>query len=252
MSKRILLLWFTGMRRWLLSTVWGILGGAMTRPRKTLTKKTAPAKPAGYERLFADVAEFIEEARCSAARSVNAVMTATYWLVGRRLVEAEQAGETRAEYGKEIVERLSADLTARFGRGFGRSNLFQMRAFFLARRNIVQTLSGRSALPNGRPEKVQTASGQLRDAAGLRGIATHFPLPWSHYVRLLAVKSDNARAFYEDEALRGGWKVGRVLGDGPRGRAHRQARGVSARARGRFHLRRPPTPLARRRRVVPN
>src|SRR5690606_23063520 len=71
-------------RSWLLSPVWGILARAMARSRKTLTKKAAPVKLAGYERLFAEVAEFIEEARRSAARSVNAVMTATYWLVGRR------------------------------------------------------------------------------------------------------------------------------------------------------------------------
>lgn len=179
----------------------------MARSRKTLTTKTAPAKLAGYEGLFADVARVIEEARHSAVRTVNAVMTATYWLVGRRIVEAEQAGETRAEYGKEIVDRLSADLTERFGRGFGRSNLFQMRAFFLARRNIVQTASGQSALPGHVTEKVQTASGQLGDDASLSEVAACFPLPWSHYVRLLAVKNENARAFYEDEALRGGWTV---------------------------------------------
>ncbi|NCQ60663.1 MAG: DUF1016 domain-containing protein [Myxococcales bacterium] len=179
----------------------------MARSLKTIAKQTAPARLAGYEGLFADVAGVIEEARHSAVRTVNAVMTATYWLVGRRIVEAEQAGETRAEYGKEIVDRLSADLTERFGRGFGRSNLFQMRAFFLARRNIVQTASGHSALPSHGPEKVQTPSAQLRGAASLSQVAACFPLPWSHYVRLLAVKNENARAFYEDEALRGGWTV---------------------------------------------
>jgi predicted nuclease of restriction endonuclease-like (RecB) superfamily len=176
----------------------------MARSRRTITKA---AELAGYERLFADVAECIEEARRSAARSVNAVMTATYWLVGRHLVEAEQAGKSRAAYGKEIVPRLATDLTQRFGRGFGRTNLFQMRAFFLARRDIVQAPSGQSALPREGSEKVQTASGLSRDAASLGELAARFPLPWSHYVRLLAVNNDNARAFYEHEALRGGWTV---------------------------------------------
>lgn len=155
---------------------------------------------AGYQNLFADLARVIEDARRAAARSVNAVMTATYWLVGRRIVEAEQAGEARAVYGEVLLERLSSDLTSRFGRGFGRSNLFQMRAFYLAYRNILQTASGFSTA-GVVTEKVQTASGQLM----LRDVAGNFPLPWSHYVRLLAVKNEHARSFYQAEALRGGW-----------------------------------------------
>lgn len=160
-----------------------------------------------YEGLVAEVAEVIEEARRSAARSANAFMTATYWLVGRRIVEAEQAGEARAAYGMEVVERLSVDLTDRFGRGFGRSNLFQMRAFFLAHRSIVQTLPGQSLRPHSTSGKVQKPSGQSEKRVTLSEVADCFPLPWSHYVRLLAVKNENARAFYQDEALRGGWTV---------------------------------------------
>lgn len=165
-----------------------MLIAAMSPSRKTAKRKTSSVRLTSYEDVFADVAGVVEEARRAAARSVNAVMTATYWLIGHRIVEAEQAGQAKAEYGKEIVDRLSADLTVRFGRGFGRSNLFQMRAFFLARREIVQTVSGQS-----------------KRAPGLSAVAACFPLPWSHYVRLLAVKNENARAFYEDEALRSGW-----------------------------------------------
>lgn len=179
----------------------------MARSRQTIAKKPAQPKLADYDDLYADVARVIDEARHSAVRAVNAVMTATYWLVGRRIVEAEQAGEARAEYGKEIVDRLSADLTERFGRGFGRSNLFQMRAFFLARRDIVQTASGLSFPSGSGLQKVQTASGQLSGTATLSALAACFPLPWSHYVRLLSVRNEIARAFYEDEALRGGWTV---------------------------------------------
>ena len=156
----------------------------MARSRKTIARKNAPTKLAGYERLFADVAEVIQEARRSAARSVNAVITASYWLVGRRIVEQEQGGKPRAEYGEAVLKQLSADLTTRFGRGFSERNLEQMRAFHLGW-PISQTLSAESV-----------------DA-----LAKRFPLPWSHYVRLLAVKNENARAFYEDEALRGGWTV---------------------------------------------
>jgi len=103
----------------------------MARSRETIAKKSAPATLTGYDDLFADVAEFIEEARRSAARSVNALMTATYWLVGRRIVEQEQGGKTRADYGEAVLKQLSADLTNRFGRGFSERNLEQMRAFHL-------------------------------------------------------------------------------------------------------------------------
>lgn len=73
----------------------------------------------------------IDAARHAAARSVNALMTASYWEIGRRIVEAEQKGRRRAGYGEQQIERLSADLTQQFGRGFSRQNLQQMRSFFL-------------------------------------------------------------------------------------------------------------------------
>ena len=138
-----------------------------------------------YEAVFADVAFLLEAARRAAARSVNAVMTAAYWQIGRRLVEVEQQGQGRADYGARLIERLSQDLTARFGRGFGQRNLEQMRLFYRTWQ-IPQTLSAESE------------------------IGGQFPLPWSHYVRLLSVDSEAARSFYETEALRGGWS-GRQL-----------------------------------------
>ena len=181
----------------------------MARSRKKLAKKTAALEPVpGYDVLFSDLVRVIEDARRSAARSVNAVMTATYWLVGHRIVEQEQAGEDRADYGEMIVERLAADLTAQFGRGFRRRNLFQMRAFYLAYREIVQAPSALSA-PGAGSEKVQTLSALL--AATPAELASRFPLSWSHYVRLISVKNEHARSFYETEALRGGWSI-RQLG----------------------------------------
>lgn len=134
-----------------------------------------------YSQILNGITSLLEAARREAARSVNAVMTATYWEIGRRIVEFEQRGAKRAEYGESVMDRLSADLRHRFGRGFGRRNLFQMRAFYLAYREIVQT-----------------PSAQLDRA---------FPLPWSHYVRLLSVDNEHARRFYETEALRGGWSI---------------------------------------------
>jgi len=143
-----------------------------------------------YASVLLEVAALLEAARRAAARAVNVLMTATYWEIGRRIVELEQRGESRAEYGKQLVERLAQDLSTRFGRGFKRSNLFQMRAFYLAYPAISEPLSG-----------------QFDDPAIFQTLSGKFPLPWSHYVKLLAVKSPEARAFYETEALRSGWSV---------------------------------------------
>ena len=141
-----------------------------------------------YDGLLADVAHVIEAARHAAVRSVNAVMTITYWLIGGRIIEQEQRGAARAGYGEELLKRLARDLSERFGRGFSERNLEQMRAFYL-----------------GRPIP-QTASAKLIDVSS-EAAYSHFPLSWSHYARLLAVRNAHARTFYESESLRGGWTI---------------------------------------------
>jgi predicted nuclease of restriction endonuclease-like (RecB) superfamily len=148
-----------------------------------------------YESIFGDISDVIDEARRSAARSVNSVMTAAYWLIGRRIVVSEQAGSARADYGQVLIKRLSTDLTAKFGRGFGAVNLSQMKKFYLlwSPDRIFQTPS----------EKFKSSPAE----AVLSSAAKIFTLPWSSYVRLLSVKSENARLFYEKETLRGGWNV---------------------------------------------
>lgn len=168
-----------------------------------------------YGGMHGDIVVVLEAARHAAARSVNALMTASYWEIGRRIVEFEQAGQERAAYGQALVKRLSVDLTERFGRGFSERNLEQMRLFYLAwlPERISQTPSAKSS----DVQILQTASGesptgQLSESASrnpidLAALAKSFPLPWSAYVRLLSVKSDAARAFYETEALRCGWSV---------------------------------------------
>jgi predicted nuclease of restriction endonuclease-like (RecB) superfamily len=146
------------------------------------------AHAATYDGLLADVAQVIEESRHIAARSVNAVMTTTYWLIGRRIVEQEQQGAARAGYGERLLKRLARDLSGRFGRGFSERNLEQMRAFYL-----------------GWPIS-QTASAKLSGVSSER-VHSRFRLPWSHYARLLAVRNTGARTFYESEAFRGGWTL---------------------------------------------
>ena len=207
---------------------------------------------ADYDGLLGEVVVLLETARRTAARAVNAVMTATYWEIGRRIVEVEQRGRERAAYGSLLIERLAADLSKQFGRGFSQRNLEQMRLFYLGwpiaqtvsaqfEEEISPTVSAKSAGQTGLirqtpavesgvgraqtssaespPEKPQTPSGKLQTVSAksqatppvglvtISDLAARFPLPWSHYVRLLAVKDENARRFYEQEALRGGWSI---------------------------------------------
>jgi predicted nuclease of restriction endonuclease-like (RecB) superfamily len=194
------------------------------RPSQRLRKKVVrmsklTAKPnvtnlAGYGDVCDGIVQLLNAARQAAARNVNALMTATYWEVGHRIVEAEQKGKRRAGYGEQLIERLSLDLTQRFGRGFGARNLEQMRQFYVAW-PIPQTLSaefngGTLALSNDK--KSQTPSAELiapnsKAFASLHVLAQAFVLPRSAYVRLLSVRDDHARRFYETDALRGGWSV---------------------------------------------
>lgn len=152
----------------------------MTNKAPSAAKKPA-ALPAGYAGIHGGIVDLLDTARRTAARSINALMTASYWEVGRRIVEAEQQGKRRAGYGEQLIERLASDLTQRFGRGFSRQNLQQMRSFFLGW-PIRQTLSGESspASLQGRPVLAQERPWQLGE------LAQRFALPWSAYVRLLS------------------------------------------------------------------
>ena len=169
------------------------------QPKPSSMKPVTPGRvDTPYEAVYGDVSKIIDLARESAARSVNAAMTAAYWLIGHRIVEFEQSGEERAGYGTALIERLAEDLTGQFGRGFSRQNLQHMRLLYLAYPpdRIRQTLSGKS----------ETASVEV----GFDDLLTAFPLPWSAYVRLLAVRNESARVFYEAEAQRGGWSVRQI------------------------------------------
>ena len=100
-----------------------------------------PSSEAGYGSLLTSISDLLDHARRMSARTVNNILTVTYWEIGRRIVEHEQGGEARAEYGQNLLVSLAKDLTAKHGRGFSKSNLFQMRAFFLGW-EIFQTPSG--------------------------------------------------------------------------------------------------------------
>jgi predicted nuclease of restriction endonuclease-like (RecB) superfamily len=183
-------------------------------------KRSSPALPPvadelpGYGEALAGISEMLDRARRSTARTINAILTTAYWEVGRRIVEFEQQGHSRAAYGEQVWKRLAADLTARHGRGFSKSNIALMRAFYL-QWEIFQTPSGKFvAQAKGSPfSQLRGSSASEGPDAELIPISQQtnlfpaFQLPWSHYVHLLGVENPNARAFYEAEALRGGWSV---------------------------------------------
>lgn len=111
------------------------------RPTAAVLSAPQARQAGGYGRLVSDISGLLEQARRSAARAVNGILTATYWEIGRRIVEYEQGGKAKAEYGEALLVNLALDLTAKHGRGFSKSNLFQMRAFYPGWA-IFQTLSG--------------------------------------------------------------------------------------------------------------
>jgi len=129
---------------------------------------------APHSPLLQSIRELVHQARDQVVRSVNSAMVHTYWHIGRLIVEDEQQGETRAEYGKQQLEQLSARLTDEFGKGFDVRNLRNMRAFF-------QTFPIRYAL---RTE-----------------------LSWTHYRCLIRIDNPSAREWYEQEAITQGWSA---------------------------------------------
>ena len=172
-----------------------------------MTDRTTPTVPdqAGYTAVHTDIVTLLESARSAAARSVNALMTASYWEIGRRIVEFEQGGQERAKYGKALLKRLSVDLSARFGRGFGVDSLESMRLFYKTYppERISESLIRK--LPPG----LQAAKSEpvVRNF-DLNQLAQAFPLSWTHYIHLMRrPRSAEERDFYEAEALRGGWSV---------------------------------------------
>ncbi|PAW85343.1 MAG: hypothetical protein B9S33_09915 [Pedosphaera sp. Tous-C6FEB] len=190
----------------------------MSRLRASAMKRV-PAKVAkpiarrNYAGLVGGISQLLQSARHAAVRVTNSLMTATYWEVGRRIVKFEQGGELRAGYGEELLERLSADLTARLGRGFGVDNLENMRRFYLAfsEGKISETLSRKlltAHISNGSSTAVAKISETASRNFTLEDLATALPLPWSHYVLLARhARSPEAFDFYHAEALRGGWSV---------------------------------------------
>ena len=136
-----------------------------------MTKKT---NTPSIDILCQEVSDIIIGARNTVYRTANTEMVKAYWNIGKLIVEEEQKGYERAEYGKELMILLSKKLTKELGRGFSKSNLFNMRRLHLSY-PIFQTLSG--------------------------------ILSWSHYCELLMISNNDARLFYEKEAINSNWSL---------------------------------------------
>ena len=122
--------------------------------------------------LYSEACQVIESGRAAAYRAVNKNMTETYWKLGQLIVEEEQSGKERAEYGRYLIRELSQRLTLAYGEGYDKRNLFYMKQFYLTY-PIVNALRSQ--------------------------------LTWTHYRLLLKVKNPNARLFYEEETVKNGW-----------------------------------------------
>lgn len=196
--------------------------------KKASPPPAATLAPKSYDGLFVGIRELLDASRHATARVVNSLMTATYWDIGRRIVEHEQGGKKRAGYGEELLKRLAEDLTAQFGRGLSYTNLKKFRQLYQSfppglicstpssksRLQISPTLSDQlsteaeiSETPSAKSQILPTLSEESQPSLTLAQIAKAFPLPWSHYVLLLKARSPEAREFYHTEALRGGWSV---------------------------------------------
>jgi len=165
--------------------------------------------------LYEDIRALVLSARQTIARGVDLLQVHTNYEIGRRIVEEEQKGKNRAEYGSDLLNDLSARLSSEFGSGFSRSNLEYMRRFYLAYPErafqISQTVSGKSRGITV-SQNVSDQSGVARISQTLSGILANdqsqppFSLSWSHYVFLIGLK-EAERSFYEIEATQQGWTL---------------------------------------------
>jgi hypothetical protein len=134
------------------------------------------AKIPSHNQFHNNVMRLLQVARSQVVRQVNHTMVHTYYEIGKMIVEEEQQGQGRAEYGVHLVKELSAYLSHEFGRGFSVTNLQQMRTFYLVY------------------QKQQTASVEFR-------------LSWSHYLKLMRIDDEKQRKFYEIESIQNNWSV---------------------------------------------
>ena len=143
------------------------------------------------------IVRLVENAKQHVIAQVNSTMTCTYYEIGRMILEQEQNGQKRAEYGARIIRNLSQRLTERFGKGFSERNLEQMRQFYIV--YSPSRLSSEPSIP-------QTASAEL-ESRKPQTLSAEFTLSWSHYLFLMRISNPQERQFYEIEAAKERWSL---------------------------------------------
>ncbi|MGA2699010.1 MAG: PDDEXK nuclease domain-containing protein [Methanoregula sp.] len=166
-------------------------------------KAKSPAPDEPILPLVQEIRDLVQGARRAAAQSVNTLQVVTNFEIGRRIVEFEQKGNRRAEYGERIVRELSQRLTAELGRGFSKRNLEYIRRFYLeyhdATPQIAQTLSAQLPAKTTTETPIgQTLSAQFKPS---------FSLSWSHYIVLMNIDNRDERRFYEIESRENQWSL---------------------------------------------
>ncbi len=159
--------------------------------------------PSKYSRLLDSIGLTLQRARENAVKVVNMELVKANWLIGKYIVEYEQEGKGRAEYGTQLLTTLSQDLKIKLGKGFSRSNLQLMRQFYIKYPNLQATLhelEKRQTL-SGKSGKRQTVSGKSQKHQAPASAL----LSWSHYAELLTISDDLARSFYEKQAVKENW-----------------------------------------------
>lgn len=159
------------------------------------------------ETLYAEIRVVLEKARSSAYRAVNFAMVQAYWQIGRLIVENEQKGEERAEYGKAVLQGVSNRLTTEFGKGYTVRNLRYMRQFFLifSKRNALRAES--YSHQKGNASRSKSVEKKHSIGGDLINESLSPELSWTHYRLLLRVENDNAREWYMNEAVDQNWST---------------------------------------------
>jgi predicted nuclease of restriction endonuclease-like (RecB) superfamily len=165
----------------------------------------------GSETLLSVIRQIWEAARAQAARSVNSALVQANWLIGKQIVQAEQGGESRAAYNRRLLKTLSSALQQEDGNGFSVSSLQYMRAFFLGYPHLLEihhALRGESGCQqsSAKQHAVRVNSPETIETSWSPG-RLHPSLSWTHCRALLKVDRQEARDFYEIEAVRNGWSA---------------------------------------------
>jgi len=162
--------------------------------------------------VFKQVVELLQNARQQVLRTVNSTMTITYFEIGRIIVEEEQNGKDRAEYGKQLLKGLSQQLTKEFGKGFSIRNLEQIRQFYMtysksdSLTRILQTGIPQSLTAEFQSQKTQSMTAEF-NKLNYQTLSSFFKLTFTHYVFLMRIDDEKERRFYEIESEKCNWSV---------------------------------------------